>query len=58
MSILSRFPYLKKVKKQLNNHNERYEWVRNELSSLPAGSLLLDAGLCMGYHVIAYKEEE
>ena len=35
---------LKKWKRKLNNYHERNEFVKKELKSLEAGSLILDAG--------------
>lgn len=42
--IIKKINFLNNIKKKLNNLNERNEWVKKQIESLPKGSSILDAG--------------
>jgi SAM-dependent methyltransferase len=44
IKLLKKLPWVADFVKSLDNQNIRTEWVKKELSSLPANSILLDAG--------------
>jgi SAM-dependent methyltransferase len=43
-NFIKKIPIVSKVRKRLDNLNERAEWVKRQLELIPSGSLLLDAG--------------
>lgn len=42
--FLKKVPIISRVRRRLNNLNERTDWVKKQLELIPSGSLLLDAG--------------